>query len=59
VHEFFEAGVLPSVPFLEVVVEVLSHNTASWAILVLLVSAPIRLTGWARRSAAAAQAHIA
>ena len=56
-HEFFEAGLLPTLPLLEEVVEVLTHKTISWAILILLVSAPIGLAVWARRSGAPAPAH--
>ena len=56
-HEFFEAGLLPTLPLLEEVVEVLTHKTVSWAILILLVAAPIGLAVWARRSGAPAPAH--
>lgn len=56
-HEFFEVGLLPSMPLLEEMVEVLTHKTFSWAILILLVSVPIAFAVWARRSAPPLPAH--
>jgi len=56
-HEFFEAGLLPSSPLLEDVVEVLTHKTVSWGILILLVAAPLLFTLWPRRSSSPAPVH--
>jgi high-affinity iron transporter len=56
-HEFFELGLLPSMPLLQAAVEVLTHRSVSWAILILLVAAPLTLSLWARRSDTPARVH--
>ncbi len=56
-HEFFEASLLPSMPLLEEVVEVLTHKTVSWGILILLVAAPLLFALRIRRGSAPAPVH--
>jgi len=45
-HEFFEAGTLPSSPFWEEVVEVFTHKTTSLLILGLLIALPALCVAW-------------
>jgi len=45
-HEFFEAGILPSSPFWEEVVEVFTHKTTSLVILALLIGLPALCVAW-------------
>ena len=56
-HEFFEVGLLPSMPLLEEMVGVLTHRTVSWGILILLVVVPLMFVLWARRSSSPAPVH--
>jgi len=45
-HEFFEAGTLPSSPFWEEVVEIFTHKTTSLLILGLLIALPALCVAW-------------
>ncbi len=45
-HEFFEAGLLPSMPGLDEAVEIFTSTTASWIILALLVLTPLACLAW-------------
>jgi high-affinity iron transporter len=56
-HEFFEGGLLPSMPLIEQVLEVLTYRTVSWGILILLVAAPLLFLIWARRGRVPAPVH--
>jgi high-affinity iron transporter len=56
-HEFFEAGLLPSMSLLEGVVEVLTHRIVSWGILILLVATPLMFVLWTRRSSSPTPVH--
>jgi FTR1 family protein len=56
-HEFFEGGLLPSMPLLEGVVDILTHRSVSWGILFLLVAVPLTFALWARRSSSPAPVH--
>lgn len=45
-HEFFEAGVLASVPVWEDIVEVIASTAASFVVLALLIVAPLGSLAW-------------
>ncbi|MFI5338882.1 MAG: FTR1 family protein [Candidatus Methylomirabilales bacterium] len=45
-HEFLEVGIIPSSPFLEVVVEIFTHRTTSLLILGLLIALPAFCVLW-------------
>jgi high-affinity iron transporter len=45
-HEFFEAGVLPSTAGFDEAVEIFTSTTASWIILALLVLTPLACLAW-------------
>ncbi len=45
-HEFFEAGVLPSAPALDEAVELFTSTTVSWIVLALLVVTPLACLVW-------------
>jgi len=45
-HEFFEAGLLPSTAGLDQAVEIFTSTTASWIVLALLVLTPLTCLAW-------------
>lgn len=45
-HEFFEAGLLPAAPFWERAVETIASKAASFAVLTLLIVAPLGSLAW-------------
>jgi len=45
-HEFFEAGALPSTPFWEELVEIIASKAASFIVLALLIVVPLGSLAW-------------